>query len=462
MSLDKEEFDFEETELADEMQELSNTPHDNAELTFDLREELHEQLNDITANNQEEDENEEQNSEQETKASKNNLWIIIAAIAFLAIIGGFVYVASIVLSPKGSASIPQAFPEVQDTVQADTANADGASAILKSGNQFAEQLNSAPVHEVTPALSVETTSNSPTKYERSNKDDKTDPLLITEGDAAVPSEATAQEQQTGRLSVSDEEHMYDNLLSQASSVDAPPEAIKIDQSVITQKIESQRVSALASELATARQSIDGIRSAVSEMQNNVAGLGKIVEAGALTQQKAIEQVEALASSVKAAQEAQKTDLKEIRAMVEKANGVAKAALVESTKPKEEVAKVVATAVIPVAAPVREQVVQQPLIRQPIEAQQARPVQVAQAPEIKPRAVISSQEPRNTTPQCNGAVISEVWRVKGVNTFSAYIVRSEDKAGVYLKKDVSVPGFGVVVGFDPVSRSVCTTVGLIKR
>ncbi|WP_219096316.1 hypothetical protein [Pseudomonas sp. UMAB-40] len=86
---------------------------------------------------------------------------------------------------------------------------------------------------------------------------------------------------------------------------------------------------------------------------------------------------------------------------------------------------------------------------------------------KPTAVASavspnqSQQTVNKVPECGAKTISQNWNVKGVSTSAAYIRRT-DGEGIMVRADMEVPGFGTVKSFDPNSRTVCTTSGLIVR
>lgn len=80
---------------------------------------------------------------------------------------------------------------------------------------------------------------------------------------------------------------------------------------------------------------------------------------------------------------------------------------------------------------------------------------------KPVAVKSQQETGNQAAKCGARTISQVWKVKGL-TYSGAYVRRDDGSALMLRADMDVPGFGRVKSFDPESRTVCTTSGLIAR
>lgn len=68
---------------------------------------------------------------------------------------------------------------------------------------------------------------------------------------------------------------------------------------------------------------------------------------------------------------------------------------------------------------------------------------------------------NHVAKCGAQTVSQVWKVKGL-TYSGAYVRRDDGSALMLRADMEVPGFGRVKSFDPESRTVCTTSGLIAR
>lgn len=80
--------------------------------------------------------------------------------------------------------------------------------------------------------------------------------------------------------------------------------------------------------------------------------------------------------------------------------------------------------------------------------------VAAKPQTQP-------ESGNQAAKCGAKTISQVWKVKGL-TYSGAYVRRDDGSALMLRADMEVPGFGRVKSFDPESRTVCTTSGLIAR
>lgn len=93
---------------------------------------------------------------------------------------------------------------------------------------------------------------------------------------------------------------------------------------------------------------------------------------------------------------------------------------------------------------------------------SKPMIAVEAPVFAPAVKSQTQtNSGNQATQCGAKTISQVWKVKGV-TFGGAYVRRDDGSALMLRADMEVPGFGRVKSFDPNSRTVCTTSGLIAR
>lgn len=77
------------------------------------------------------------------------------------------------------------------------------------------------------------------------------------------------------------------------------------------------------------------------------------------------------------------------------------------------------------------------------------------------AALPQENKGNQGQQCQARTVSQNWKVKGITNSGAYVRRSDGEAAM-LRIGFEVSGFGRVVSFDPVSRTVCTTSGLIAR
>lgn len=94
----------------------------------------------------------------------------------------------------------------------------------------------------------------------------------------------------------------------------------------------------------------------------------------------------------------------------------------------------------------------------------KPIVVAAQPVVSTPASAKPQaqpEAGNQAAKCGAKVVSQVWKVKGL-TYSGAYVRRDDGSALMLRAEMEVPGFGRVKSFDPESRTVCTTSGLIAR
>lgn len=448
--------------------------------------------------------------------SSANLMIIGVVVAMMACIGGLGFVSYNMFFPSKKAHPAQeSFPPVTEQPAA-TGNDLTAEIPVAAGNDPLQELpadeNTVPLaSEVQPAepevpssndlASVASTEAVSQPIEQSapgisSAVGEGESVREVDGVSVIRTvdggDVTIAENAQKPTSITEEEEMYDIILRKAESMDVPAEAIKIDQGVIHQKLETKRVDVIESELKNARASVDSIRTAVSDMQGRVADLGKAID-GSQDRQEAIgKQVSELAVIVKDAAQQQAADIEVLRKSVEAAQTKADKALSTSLAATEKAEKsarldvasnarpVPAQPVAPASTPPAKAAVA--VAPQPLPEVKAQPVRPAATNQVgtsfpAPKQVAENHVPvqayrqpvaqqkvasaQSMTPQCDGRTVSANWRVKGVNDVSAYVVR-EDRVGLFLRLDVAVPGFGVAVGFDPVGRTVCTTQGLIKR
>jgi hypothetical protein len=90
-----------------------------------------------------------------------------------------------------------------------------------------------------------------------------------------------------------------------------------------------------------------------------------------------------------------------------------------------------------------------------------PVALEKAPVRTVASVAPQANKGNQGQQCQARTVSQNWKVKGITSSGAYVRRSDGEAAM-LRIGYEVSGFGRVVSFDPDSRTVCTTSGLIAR
>ncbi|MBA1280228.1 hypothetical protein [Stutzerimonas stutzeri] len=283
-------------------------------------------------------------------------------------------------------------------------------------------------------------------------------------------EGTVSSHADGAHDITDEERLYDNLLTSVDGMNVPPEAIKIDQSVINRRLESQRLQSLETDLGDARQSISAMSGAVENIKAQVAGFSAIIEKSSEEQAALTESLNKLTDEIKHVAASQDKEFKALRDAVSKAQARA-----DQAASSADEARKVASQAKQVNTPSAGNLAAQKPATALEPARTA--AQVAQPTSAKPLVVPSRVFASATAPRtvqapvaevesadalCSGTRFSTIWRVKGVNNQSAYIVRSQDEEGIYLKRGVEVPGFGQVISFDAANRTVCTTSGLIRR
>lgn len=264
------------------------------------------------------------------------------------------------------------------------------------------------------------------------------------------------------LALSEEELMYDQLLQKANQIEAPAEAIVIDQSVIQRQMNSRRFQELESQVEASRSSLGTMQEAVGNMAKEVKNLSQLVEQSSSSQKQLAERVDQLAKTMESVNA--QPDLADMRSLI---NRIADQATNAQRTANRALENSGATAQAAAA--------QAPATRTAAPAQAAarpaapapKPAAVTPAPAAAAPAPAIAQAaapaPQTAAPAgCNVAAVSNLWSVKGVNATSAYIVRKSDKAGVFLRAGIEVPGFGQVVSFNPDGRFICTTSGMIGR
>ncbi|MCF6783418.1 hypothetical protein [Stutzerimonas stutzeri] len=404
------------------------------------------------------------------KKSNMKLFIIIGVLAGLIVLGLFVYFAMAVL---GGGSKPAAVSGSNGQQQPVAVNdlSLTSSPTGAAGVGFPSQSSQVDVMDLDAALNG---TNSASRGEVVNGGlvnelkagggaaslaDKN--IVITYGADSFEQAPLTQETQQVAVpvndvkGVTDEERLYDSLLSSVDGMDVPPEAIKIDQAVISRKLESQRLGALESDVKAARDSIASMSGAVEGIRAQVADFAKIVEKNTEDQAAVTASISQLTEELKKVSENHSKEIKALRDSVAKVQSRADQASAQAREAKK-------VAQTPQQATPRQAVVATAPAK---EAPVAVPSQVL-APTPTPPTVHAPVAERAKEPsgpaQCDGTKVSSIWRVKGVNNHSAYIVRSQDQEGLYLKLGIEVPGYGQVISFDASNRSVCTTAGLIRR
>ncbi|ENA26992.1 hypothetical protein HMPREF1487_09471 [Pseudomonas sp. HPB0071] len=393
--------------------------------------------------------------------SKFGLYIALAVIGFLIVMGGFLFVAYKVLVP--STNQPQHSTLIDYNAGAssanDTVNSFGKTLGVSADDIGGDSLPTRPVQRESQTdfqLEASSQSSSP------NAVPKTEPLIVNSGISDAPSAAAKTEPQqivssntaSAGVAVSDEDAAYDSLVGQLASSDLPIGAIKIDENAIQNQVANKQIGEMKNEITKTRNDITEVRSAISTITDQMKQIGEVIDRNNSSQEELSKQIADLKKTTadtsasleqlkKSSQVASMNTSQRNSRESKEADRIVKAAEQELTKTSKLEAK-------------------------KVESQNDKPsMTVKPVPERPKLAAVPVQKPvpenKQTLPaQCDGRMVSANWRLKGVNASAAYVVRVQDQQGLLIKPGVSVPGFGDVISFDPVNRVVCTTQGLIKR
>lgn len=252
--------------------------------------------------------------------------------------------------------------------------------------------------------------------------------------------------------VSDEERMYDNILAEASMIDAPHEAIKIDRNVVTMELQVKRISRAEMDIADTRKSLSDIVGVIGEIRQQTSEIAKAIEINNADSKRFSNEIKQLTAKVEGQIEAQNSDIAQIRVEIKNIAEKPAVQVVAKVEPKAK----------PTVAAKPAQAEKSAASNKVAEAAMKKAVSL---PAPKPRPVtVKAPTPRAPAARatCSASKVSDNWRVKGVTPSSAYVERIQDGQGLLLKAGVSLPGFGTVESFNPVERSVCTTNGIVRR
>lgn len=270
-----------------------------------------------------------------------------------------------------------------------------------------------------------------------------------------------------RMNPEDEDAFYDNLASAAGQqpLSSVPTASAVEEPRVTSaeaqhQAASPQLNAITEELRSNTLQMNKLMDALSQVSTEVAALKTQVENDSKQSVKYGSQITALSESLSnvaskneerfksVTDEAIAAALKAVKMQSAKNEGASSGKMVLvggpkiPTKPTER-------------ASVKEITITRPVV--PANNQATNRTQIAA---ISATQAGSQQSSTSSSPQC-GKTISQNWNVKGVSTTAAYIRRT-DGEGIMVRAEMEVPGFGVVKSFDPNSRTVCTTSGLIVR
>lgn len=269
----------------------------------------------------------------------------------------------------------------------------------------------------------------------------------------TPRTHTTAEHSSTTVGGNAEDKAYDDIVDQASKLNVPGSAIKIDDNVVRQSLAQQGAVSAEASVHQDRKQIAELRAISSEMQNSLKSLSasleqiaKAQEKNSKDQERVSASVAAIASDLKALHGTVDSNKKEFNQTLSDAIQRAKANL-EAKAPK------------PVTIAKAANVVKAPMVKPEPEVIN---VQLPPPQRVVTQVAPTYEESHNPAEKCANSAVSSNWRVKGINKTSAYIVRAQDGQGMIVRKDEQVPGFGSAVSFDRYSRQVCTTSGLINR
>lgn len=260
----------------------------------------------------------------------------------------------------------------------------------------------------------------------------------------------------GDVVITDEDRMYDNLLAEASVIDAPHEAIKIDRSVVNNELQGKRLSRVESEVAQTRKELSDMSELIGAIRKQTADIASAIESNNATSKQFSADIKKLSERVESQIKAQKADISALQIDLKNVKS--------SSAPSNSVVAAVAPQAAQVNAVKAKNNSEQDRIAKEAMAKKlamAKAVTLA-APKPRPVAVRAPTPKASTTRGCAVTKVSENWRVKGVTPSSAYVERVQDGQGLLLKAGVGLPGFGTVVSFNPTDRSVCTSSGIVRR
>jgi len=321
--------------------------------------------------------------------NKTNLIIVVGVVCIVGVLGLLGFVATKILGGKGGqagdtgrVSLQQQAQAAQGQVSPELVNAQAQDPALAS-IETAKAIDSAfsgvdanpiqieeaaPVAQATSAES-EQKKNLIVTY---NPDDVAVQPVTAEAQVVQPVGGDVQGMQPAQAkpdSLTAEDKLYDDLLSSMDGMDVPPEAIKIDETVVKRKLETQRLSTMEQELQQARASVAEVKGAVDSMKAQLNGFAQVIEKNSADQAKVSESISKLADSVAAANAQHERDLKELKSAIAAAEKRAKnaestASEAKSTAQKGATREVVVREVVKQAPPTPAPSQVAPVMQQP--------------------------------------------------------------------------------------------------
>ncbi|RMN37391.1 hypothetical protein ALQ64_01962 [Pseudomonas cannabina] len=359
----------------------------------------------------------------------------------------------------GSRPAPQSPNDIADSISTNLTaglpkSIDDVDAVQGNNNSSGEDVSRSAKSE-TQHPRVETTSKDEASMDKGVNQGESvtvDPIVQKE-DASVMVSTSGEDVSFSPPPVSEEDRLYDKLLNVMPKEGIPTEAIKIDQNVIKRQLATGQMSVLEKGLITTREEVAGVTSKVNLVQGTVAELSKKLDSTMSDQVASGQKIDAISKQMAEENRNQDAQIKELKATLaaalqatEKLESRIAARSQANEKPKADT--------VPRASIRSEQAksTKTPTVSIPVPTPGTAKPAVSEAPSKKSTSAST----------CGSATTSAVWRVKGVNSTSAYVVRSEDSFGLFLREGSELPGFGIVKSFDTASRAVCTTSGMVRR
>lgn len=228
--------------------------------------------------------------------------------------------------------------------------------------------------------------------------------IIDEGGAIIASHG-----------ITEEDRVYDDFLMEADAIEAPHNAIKIDSAVVGM---TKRLNRVEVESAQSKESLSDMAELLRDIHTQTSEISKAIAVNNQSNINLAKELESMRNHFSV----QVSQLK---------SEIASGSIVSVDPKPVVVAKPVAKAVKAITLP---------------------------APKSQPVAVRAPEK----SVSCAATKVSENWVVKGVTPTSAYVRRQQDGFELFVRKGVALPGFGSVLSFNPVERSVCTTSGIVRR
>lgn len=378
--------------------------------------------------------------------------MILMAVGCVFLIGVAIFLGNIAIAKFWGHSTPK--PTGVNTEQFRNANPDQGRSGGNNSLQDAENLASALGGNSSQSSS--TGSNSYVVPTASGEVDQESEMAAGQPLASPPltqQQPTPVEHTNTVVVGSAEEQAYDDLVDQASKLNVPGSAIKIDDNVVKQNLAKQGAAAAEASVQQDRKQIAELRTLTNDLQATMKSLNTTMEAIAKNQERVTKEQESISSTLANVT----SEMKSLKGTVDankKDFNLLVAEAVKRAKGNTDVKEVRPTlAVKP-----------QPVVKPQLAKATTEVINVQLPP---PQKVVTQtaptyEESHSPAEKCTATSVSANWRVKGINKTSAYIVRAQDGQGMIVRKDEQVPGFGTAISFDRYSRQVCTTNGLINR